>query len=410
LNKRFSFSEEEIFAELTLPSSEITLADLNFLFIKFEDGSFHLSISDRLDSRSNDSNIDYLLRVNSSGEFVDNINIKDIDSSYIYRKSFTFSQILLGAWKEKTPQNDSHFKVYLYSLTSERLIYWGNIKHLLPFKIYSMFFATHTETHCSAYGSSLNLFHSKIPILHEDYAFMQHNYSKLHPDIYIRGLRYYLGEPTREEDIFLYLHRLEFNANQLLFKDVIPVYQDGFIQVDKLSFFSISGKKDSTKISYWSRESRSLTTKAQRNLDLDLYGLPKAYSVSSGHLIINDVTNSTNYFNGLVLNTGIEEVYSNPRVLDDFVQMKGENINWFNKFGRISGDGSYVKLKELVVTVPQDGYEWLKGYPNPFSPNHPSTTLDLNLEVEQEVHITIYNIKGKKIRTLMQGQLPVTEK
>ncbi len=69
------------------------------------------------------------------------------------------------------------------------------------------------------------------------------------------------------------------------------------------------------------------------------------------------------------------------------------------EYGQMSNDSH-------DVTVPEFQGVNLTNYPNPFNPE---TTVMFNLEKEQKVELTIYNLKGQKVRTLYDDRAPQGE-
>jgi len=59
--------------------------------------------------------------------------------------------------------------------------------------------------------------------------------------------------------------------------------------------------------------------------------------------------------------------------------------------------------EEIVIT---EAAVLLKNYPNPFNP---ATTISFSLEKEAQVDISIYNLKGQKVKTLLHSILPADE-
>ena len=50
--------------------------------------------------------------------------------------------------------------------------------------------------------------------------------------------------------------------------------------------------------------------------------------------------------------------------------------------------------------------EYINNYPNPFNPE---TTINYQLPAVSKVQLSIYNIKGQKVKTLISDQLPAGE-
>jgi len=70
----------------------------------------------------------------------------------------------------------------------------------------------------------------------------------------------------------------------------------------------------------------------------------------------------------------------------------GFNLNYFEFFGGISS---------VLPELPAPGYALYPSYPNPFNP---STTISYDLPAAATVRLTIYDIAGKLVRTLVAGE------
>ena len=70
-------------------------------------------------------------------------------------------------------------------------------------------------------------------------------------------------------------------------------------------------------------------------------------------------------------------------------------------------DGSYhySKIVDTEVTVPAES-RLDQNYPNPFNP---STKIDFSLPADSKVTLSVYNILGQKVQTLVNGDLPSGE-
>ena len=68
---------------------------------------------------------------------------------------------------------------------------------------------------------------------------------------------------------------------------------------------------------------------------------------------------------------------------------------------QIDNDGSYEFSKTLEVNFGSPiNFELIQNYPNPFNP---STTISFNLPKSGEVILSIYNLIGEEIKTLVEG-------
>ena len=82
------------------------------------------------------------------------------------------------------------------------------------------------------------------------------------------------------------------------------------------------------------------------------------------------------------------------------------NIAYSSKFlyrlKQIDNNGECKYSKELEIEVTPKQYKLYQNYPNPFNP---STTIKFGLPKGNNVNLTIYNILGQKIKTIINGFL-----
>ena len=60
------------------------------------------------------------------------------------------------------------------------------------------------------------------------------------------------------------------------------------------------------------------------------------------------------------------------------------------------------ELLDVLVTIIPDEYTLDRAYPNPFNP---VTTLSFTLPVQSEVALSIYDIKGREVSTLIDANM-----
>jgi hypothetical protein len=68
-----------------------------------------------------------------------------------------------------------------------------------------------------------------------------------------------------------------------------------------------------------------------------------------------------------------------------------------------SRDCYYVSFKGNQNDTPAPVEIEITNFPNPFNPE---TTLFFSLSTEQEIELTVYNLKGQKVKQLAKGQFP----
>ena len=81
---------------------------------------------------------------------------------------------------------------------------------------------------------------------------------------------------------------------------------------------------------------------------------------------------------------------------------------WYYRLRQLDRDGSftYSPVQQVQVAVPQR-YSLAQSYPNPFIATHAEavTEIEFTLPEESEVEIAIYNLIGRKVRTLVRGKM-----
>ena len=60
------------------------------------------------------------------------------------------------------------------------------------------------------------------------------------------------------------------------------------------------------------------------------------------------------------------------------------------------------ELLDVAVTIIPDEYTLERAYPNPFNP---VTTLSFTLPTESEVALSIYNLQGREVTTLIDANM-----
>jgi len=65
---------------------------------------------------------------------------------------------------------------------------------------------------------------------------------------------------------------------------------------------------------------------------------------------------------------------------------------------------SDVSVEEMVEFVSEIPIKFLRNYPNPFNP---ATTIMFETEVAGKIQLEIYNVKGQKVKTLLNEEMEV---
>ena len=73
-----------------------------------------------------------------------------------------------------------------------------------------------------------------------------------------------------------------------------------------------------------------------------------------------------------------------------------ENINIYDELIVLE------KFNDNIIQSLPDQFSLESAYPNPFNP---TTTLSFSLPLESEVNITVYNLQGREVITLLDGNI-----
>jgi len=149
------------------------------------------------------------------------------------------------------------------------------------------------------------------------------------------------------------------------------------------------------------------------NSDIELGGL--AITLESNELIDSRIINIAN-IDGMTVKSAVDGnllrllIYSEngrsiPSGLNNIFTIKNDNQLTINKIELSSADG--VPLKTAIdnsshVIVP-DGFKLNQNYPNPFNP---ATEISFSLPKLSKVNLTVYNVLGQEVRTLIETSLP----
>lgn len=126
-------------------------------------------------------------------------------------------------------------------------------------------------------------------------------------------------------------------------------------------------------------------------------------------LYLYERQNSNDPFNMLycILNDSlsIQNNYLQPSVSNNgnhFAFVRGNGISWSANDLYLA----YVVNTNIEYQIVVNNYPLLNNYPNPFNP---TTTISFSIPVESKVNLSIHNIKGQKIKSLLSDQLAAGE-
>ena len=127
--------------------------------------------------------------------------------------------------------------------------------------------------------------------------------------------------------------------------------------------------------------------------------IPVENKTEKNVVVLNNVKNSDWDVVGFVNGNGnanIQNKYS-------FVDKSVTSGNYVYRLKQIDVDGKFTYSNFINVTMDKPAeFNLEQNYPNPFNP---STKLSFNLDRDEFTNLTIYNILGEKVKTIVNGQL-----
>ena len=145
-------------------------------------------------------------------------------------------------------------------------------------------------------------------------------------------------------------------------------------------------------LSFWIKKANNgtgaLSIEISNDAGLSWSILPQGQPSFSGANYVNYNYSLKNYRqNNVVLRIGAYSPYGDTYLLDDI---------------EIADSTGYTGIEDLAGMTP-DNFELSQNYPNPFNP---STTIRYALPFESKVAITIYNLLGQEVATLVNEEKP----
>jgi flagellar hook assembly protein FlgD len=91
--------------------------------------------------------------------------------------------------------------------------------------------------------------------------------------------------------------------------------------------------------------------------------------------------------------------YDNSGLLTETIFQDWSSNNWIND-SRTTNIYESVAINEVEIVTTD--YR-ISNHPNPFNP---STTIEFSIQNDSKIDISVFNIKGQKIKTLIQNEFP----
>lgn len=121
--------------------------------------------------------------------------------------------------------------------------------------------------------------------------------------------------------------------------------------------------------------------------------------ISEGYILYNSKITKINYYQEIVWSEILpgSSTRGCKTLNDGFVCARRIDINWDEYIGLVKTDeeGQYTVINNNLIKLIDSN---IKCYPNPFNPN---TTISFNINEPTKVKLNIFNIKGQKIKTLI---------
>jgi len=74
------------------------------------------------------------------------------------------------------------------------------------------------------------------------------------------------------------------------------------------------------------------------------------------------------------------------------------NIYGITKLGLLQMDDQITSIKDITLL---NNFTSISNYPNPFNP---TTTIEFSIQNDSKINLSIYNIKGQKVKTLANNE------
>lgn len=411
LDSDYNFSSQESIIDIELNSVVESIDDI-FIYYRFLNNREAFHISDlNLEQYVTDfsTNIDYLLLLDELGESEQLINIKDINQNYVFRQLLSNNEILLGHVVE---DEIDYFENYIYNIDTNETQYWLNnmcysyIGHRSILIVEDMYIQTSDfYTYQNDDPFSYRVFNSNFEQVNEiiDSQVGQNLGNILYfsdrsgifciNDKLIYDIPPYLLKRNNGRAVA----DLSISNNELIITNLKEYDTGNLVKASDNSYITFLARYEG-----WFLTNNIKSGNEYEFNEVQLLYIPDGIFTSKDYIVINNDYDTTLR----VYNDQLDLLYS-ENIGDNF-SSSSRTFNCFDRFGYFSSDGREFIYSELMISVANTDEDidslpkvTSKIYPNPFNPE---TTISFNIPKPGKVNLSIYNIKGQLVKTLLDEE------
>ena len=407
LNNQYEFSSKENFITIEIPESIESLDDLHLYPQKLKN-SYALLLTDvnrlsfSMEEQVN-SQIEYLVLFNATGEFLEAINIKDYGANYVFRQRLTEDKLMIGEYMINNGLTDSYFENYIVDMATDNLTYWLN--NIFAFKVlpidnyflvtadyynfeYEYFFASRI------YDSNFNLVNEIAEYDDELEQIMY--FCSYQQSLTINDRELWKIEPIVFNQNFC-IADLTIQNSELSVRNISDAYNYIYCKLGSLSYLTTFLTMGSEIHSFLEKNDVDINNNYNK-ITVEIPYSAKALFSSSDYIVVSDYENEALHVYDSELNLKYSQYEFNWDI-DETPFF----TTWFDRFGFLSQDGSSFTYSTLNVSVPNinEGTNLLeiktKNYPNPFNPE---TQIEFSISQKDRISLEVFNTRGQLVNML----------
>lgn len=406
LDSDYDFSSQESIIDIELNSVVESIDDI-FVYYRFLTNREAFHITDKnLQEWDGDetATIDYILLLNDLGDSEQLINTKDINENYVFRQLLSDDKILLGSsidetnevyenfilnfdtyelqyWMNTMYYNDVLFVENMYIQTSDFYTYQNDDP--FSYRVFNSNFEQVNEIIDSQVGQNLgNILYfsdrSGIFCINDKLIY------DIPPYLLIRNN----GRAVAD---------LSISNNELIITNLKEYDTGNLVKASDNSYITFLARYEG-----WFLTNNIKSGNEYEFNEVQLPYIPDGIFTSKDYIVINNDYDTTLR----VYNDQLDLLYS-ENIGDNF-SSSSRTFNCFDRFGYFSSDGNEFIYSELMISVANTDEDidslpkvTSKIYPNPFNPE---TTISFNIPKPGKVNLSIYNIKGQLVKTLLDEE------